>query len=130
MNDNQVTFPSITFFKCNHCETFFKSKPSRSRHVRKMHPNKLMCQNKRNTYPCTYNSCNHVSKSRSAKRNHEIKDHEKTFGCEICDKYFGNNRSLKNHCKKFHSDMYCTICDIPLFDEKQFEEHLYKLHQS
>ena len=135
MNDDEITIdelilPSVTFYGCNHCQNYFKSKSSRSRHIREYHPDKLMIHTKRESYPCVYANCNHTSKSRSSKRGHEIKVHEKTFGCIICDKYFCNNNSLKNHSKRFHSDTHCMMCNIPLFDEKKYEEHLYKDHQS
>jgi hypothetical protein len=135
MNENQITvdeiiLPEVTFYGCNHCNSYFKSKPSRSRHVKIFHPDKLKVHKKRTNHPCSYNGCDHVAKSRSSRRSHEIKVHEKTYGCDICSTYFCSERGMKRHCKRYHMDSSCTICDIPLFNEKAFDQHMYKCHQS
>jgi hypothetical protein len=91
-------------FKCLFCDKTYKNKCNISTHIRTNHPEHHKGPiPKRTEYPCNYdNECTFIGASRSIRRNHIIKEHEKTFYCSSCDKYFCSERSLDMHFYKCH----------------------------
>lgn len=124
MNTHRCRHPGQFQACCLPCDETFKSFSDMKSHMSVKHGEEFV------TYRCSF--CKFGSDSlRSLMFHKKSKHFTKThYKCEHCSVRFFNEKSLKNHIKREHSNAQnvCKLCDA-ILDKKSIHSHMVNVHK-
>ena len=112
-------------FKCDLCESVYKTKYYLIDHKRRLHSGKRL-----RNFAC--NSCDQRFYEKRLLDRHEEAAHIQSgkFGCSICSKFFGSKDQLSRHMKiHLHvKDFVCFHCGRAFVQKTSMERHIDVVH--
>ena len=117
-------------FECNICNKDFESVEKFHDHIKSVHIEKPIEENQR-IKPKKCDICDTFQKNLD---NHikYVHGKAKKSKCNLCNKVFRDNRTLKTHTinvhKQYQKKYKCSLCDINFQFESTLQKHNLKIH--
>ena len=107
--------------KCHQCNREVKQKSYKSHLKTHLGLKKYECE-----------LCGDKFTRRNDVKRHSRLIHEKPrdFQCEVCQKYFVSDASLKSHISKHETEFLCLMCSHKFEKKEHYEDHVKILHPS